>query len=74
MMVIVLNMDWFVFLKKKKTHFALIEPTFCSKARGCVGPGCNITGFGPRPFFFALSCCNCQCCVISPNFVWIDLV
>ena len=38
MMVIVLNMDWFVFLKKKKkkAHFALNEPAgkyrFCSKA------------------------------------------
>lgn len=64
MMVIVLNMDWFVFLKKKKTHFALNEPTgkylFCSKARGCVGPGCNITGFGLRPFFLL-----CQVVIVN---------
>ena len=65
MMVIVLNMDWFVFLKKKKTHFALNEPAgkylFFPKARGCVGPGCNITGFGPRPFFLLL----CQVVIVN---------
>ena len=72
MMVIVLNMDWFVFLKKKKTHFALNEPAldsasmpagkclFCPKARGCVGPGCNITGFGPRPVFLL-----CQVVIVN---------
>ena len=41
--------------KKKKTHFALNEPAreiyILPKSVGCVGPGCNITGFGPRPVF-----------------------
>ena len=50
--------------KKKKTHFALNEPTgkylFCPKARGCVGPGCNITGFGPRQFFLL-----CQVVIVN---------